>query len=738
MTTDDSSSRGSDERGEQESGDTEVTDTERTGGDRSPVASIAEIVASDDATGPSGAAGNGAPAGEGSGDASEAGATSGADGAGESRGASEPTGTEQIGTVSDPADSTEYDRLSPTVLIVGAGAAGVRAAIELVQQGVPAEELLVIGKRAHGDAHTTWARGGVNGALGSLDPEDSPAIHAADTLNEGLFVNDPAKVERVTNEMPDRLRELDEWGMPFARTEDGEIDQRYFGAQSFRRTAFAGDHTGESMLETLIDRARELGVPYREHVMVTRLLTDEAGVIGAAGYDQDTGRFLLFDSSAVVLAAGGYSALYSRHSSRDDENTGDGPALALEAGASVMDTEFVQFHPTGMAVDESDPEWEPWAGRLVTEAVRGEGGRLFNAEGERFMERYSPKQMELDARDVVARAIAQEISEGRGTENGGVYLDISHRDPEFVRERLPRMVERYESLGVDLAAERVEVAPTAHYGMGGVVVDDDGETDVDGLYAIGETMAGVHGANRLGGNSLAETLAYGRIAGGAIADRLLTATAGDGDDTPEVTPTETVDDPATNGGSPNTDSTDADATDTDATDAGVVNGDSTDELDRQARAHFADLVAMTNRTGSEDAATLVAELRDLLWTHAGILRDGESLSAGLDRLAEIRERAADLDTGPRTETAFETALNLGFGLVVAETILRGALEREESRGAHYRTDATETDPAWRRNVVFQRDPLGVLATSTRKPGEPGPAVQEALDAGYELDYHQLE
>ena len=394
-----------------------------------------------------------------------------------------------------PPQTPDYETVSVETLVVGAGAAGARAAIEMVESGVDPEDVLVIGKRSHGDAHTTWARGGINGALGTHDPEDDWTIHAADTLKEGHFVNDPKKVEAVTREMPALLRELDEWGMAFSRTDEGDIDQRYFGAQSFRRTAFAGDHTGESLLNTLVARAQSLSIPYRENVFISKLVTENDRILGAAGYDMDTGEFLLFDADVVILAAGGYTSLYERHSSRDDENTGDGPALAALAGATLQDMEFVQFHPTGMVGDRYG---EAWDGRLVTEAVRGEGGRLFNAEGERFMERYSPDQMELDARDVVARAIASEIEAGRGTKNGGVYLDISHREREFIQERLPRMYERFAELGVDMAEEPMEVAPTAHYGMGGVVVDEHGETEVDGLYAIGETMVGVHGANRLG------------------------------------------------------------------------------------------------------------------------------------------------------------------------------------------------------------------------------------------------
>ena len=589
---------------------------------------------------------------------------------------------------SDGAPPT-YERVDVSVLVVGAGAAGARTAIELAERGV--DDVLVLGKRNHGDAHTTWARGGINGALGTHDPEDSWAIHAADTLNEGHFLNDPQMVETVTEQMPERLRELDEWGMDFSRTQDGEIDQRFFGAQSFRRTAFAGDHTGESMLDTLVDRAQSLSVPYRENVMITKLLSDGGAVHGAVGYDMDTGEFVLFNAGTVVLAAGGYAAAYNRHTSRDDENNGDGPALAYDAGAELMDMEFVQFHPTGMAVDESDPEWEPWSGRLVTEAVRGEGGRLYNAEGERFMERYSPDQMELDARDVVARAIAQEVAEGRGTENGGVLLDLSHKDRAFIQERLPRMYERFQDLGVDMASEPVEVAPTAHYGMGGVAVDEHGETRVDGLFAIGETMAGVHGANRLGGNSLAETVAFGVVAGERIAERV---------DGPGALPERMVTD--------------------------------------VAEPQFRDLAALAERDGSHEVSAVFADLQDLLWEHAGLLRDEASLEAGLDALEDVRRRAADMDVGPVTSRSFEFAIDVGFMLTAAEAVLRGALVRTESRGAHYRTDFTETDPEWQRNVYFEQSDVGGMRTDTKPVGTPSEAVQDALDEGHELDYHQLE
>jgi succinate dehydrogenase / fumarate reductase flavoprotein subunit len=584
-----------------------------------------------------------------------------------------------------PESSPDYERVSVPVLVIGAGAAGARTAIELADHGV---ESLVIGKRDHGDAHTTWAAGGINGALGSLDPEDDWTVHAADTLNEGHFLNDPVAVETVTEVMPDRLRELDQWGMAFNRTDDGKIDQRYFGAQSFRRTAFVGDRTGEAILDTLVTKAQSLSIPYRENVLVTELLSDGQQVYGAVAVDLETGRFVLFEAEYVVLAAGGSSALYDRHSSRDDENTADGPALAYEAGAELMDMEFVQFHPTGMVGDRYGEDWD---GRLVTEAVRGEGGRLFNADGERFMERYSPDQMELDARDVVARAIAQEVREGRGTENGGVYLDISHREPEFIKNRLPKMHERFQSLDVDITEEPMEVAPTAHYTMGGVDIDwETGGTRIDGLFAVGETVAGVHGANRLGGNSLAETVAMGAVLGETVASY-----------DPEAV-----------------------------------------ELPAGMRAYaeraIDSLCVLAESDGDTMPETLMTELREVMDDHAGILREQSELREGLTRVRDIRQRTADLQVdSDRTSEAFEFAIDLSFMLTAAESILRGALLREESRGAHSRTDAPEINDEWHKNILFARTEHGMIHR-TRGVAEPSEPVRDALDEGHELDYHHLE
>lgn len=580
----------------------------------------------------------------------------------------------------------DYEEVTVPVLVIGAGAAGARTAISLAQNGV---EPLVIGKRDHGDAHTKWAAGGINAALGTLDPEDSWQIHAADTLNEGHHINDPDAVERVTHDAPDRIRELREWGMEFAETEDGGIDQRYFGAQSYRRTCFVGDRTGEAILETLVEKAQELGVPYRENVMITKLLSDGNRVHGAVGYDMEEGHHILFVAGAVVLAAGGYSAVYSRHSSRDDENNGDGLALAYDAGTEVADTEMVQFHPTGMVVPDSADWDENWEGRLVTEAVRGEGGRLYNAEGGRFMEEYSPDKMELDARDVVARSIATEVQEGRGTPAGAVYLDISHRDRDFLEERLPRMTERFDSLGVDLSKEGVEVAPTAHYSMGGVRTDfETGATTLDGLYAAGETTAGVHGANRLGGNSLVETVVLGKVVGEYLSGLDLEPSLPSG-------------------------------------------------VRALAERHLSELGTLAHSEGETKPRDLLDELGDVLHENAGVRRSASSLRHGIDELSRIRDRTSDMDVGGTRSRSFEYAIDLKFSLTVAEALLVSARARNESRGAHYRTDYPEKSPEWRKNIVAESGSFG-LEISTSPVGDPSEEVKKALEEGHELSYHHLE
>lgn len=572
------------------------------------------------------------------------------------------------------------------VLVIGAGAAGARAAIEMKEEGV---EPLVISKRDHGDAHTTWARGGINSALGNLDEEDSWQIHAADTLDEGHFINDPSAVETVTENMPEVARELDEWGMDFSRTSNGEIDQRYFGAQSYRRTCFAGDYTGEALLDTLVSKAQDMEIPYMDNIYVFDLLSDGDTVEAAVAYDMEDEEYIVFNFDRAVLAAGGHTSVYARHSSRDDENTGDGVGLAFDAGAELMDMEFVQFHPTGMVGKRYGSDWD---GRLVTEAVRGEGGRLYNSEEHRFMEDYSPKQMELDARDVVARAIVSEIREGRGTESGGVYLDISHKDEEFIKERLPRMYERFDNLGVNISEEPMEVAPTAHYIMGGVKFDArTGETAVDNLHVLGETTAGVHGANRLGGNSLAETVSVGKEVGGYIGR------------TDVSEPSEL------------------------SSDFEQIMHESIQERDE-----------LLNSETGEDPHELSTDIRELMEEYAGIRRNEEKLREGLDEVRKVEERAERIKVdGDMSSYDFEVANNIEFMITAAKATFKSAIRRKESRGAHYRTDYTEKNEDYRKNLVLTEVDDEMRAEDSTV-GEPSDEVKEAVAEGHELDYHHLE
>ncbi|MGH2483116.1 MAG: FAD-binding protein, partial [Candidatus Limnocylindria bacterium] len=338
------------------------------------------------------------------------------------------------------------------VLVIGTGGAGLRAAIAARLAGV---DVVVIGKRSRLDAHTVLAAGGINAALGSVDPEDSWQQHFADTMREGYYLSDPRVVEILTREAPAAINELADWGCPLARTSDGKLDQRYFGAHTYRRTCYAGDYTGRAVLSTLAEQVLKLEIPVIEDQYVSRLLTADSQCFGAVAFDLHTGDRTVFEADAVVLCGGGHTRIWRRSSSRRDENYGEGMWLAFQAGARLMDMELVQFHPTGMLLPEEA------AGTLVTEAVRGEGGRLYNAQGERFMQRYDPQRMELGSRDRVALANYTEIMEGRGGPNGGVFLDVTHLGKDVILEKLPRMYRQFvEYQMLDIAKEPMEVAPT--------------------------------------------------------------------------------------------------------------------------------------------------------------------------------------------------------------------------------------------------------------------------------------
>src|SRR3989449_1323246 len=403
-----------------------------------------------------------------------------------------------------------YETHECDVLVVGAGGAGLRAAIEASARGV---RTALVCKSLLGKAHTVMAEGGIAAALGNVWPEDNWKVHFRDTMRGGKLLNNWRMAQIHAQEAPERVRELEQWGALFDRTEDGRILQRAFGGHTFKRLCHVGDRTGLEMIRTLQDRGVHLGIDVYMECAVTRVLKDGDRVAGAFGYWREQGRFVVFKAKSVVLATGGIGKAWPI-TSNSWEYTGDGMALAYDAGADLMDMEFVQFHPTGMV-------WPPGVqGILVTEAVRGEGGVLRNKNGERFMERYDPERLELSTRDVVARAIYTEAKEGRGTEHGGAYLDISHKPAEYVKRKLPSMYHQFRELAdVDITKGPMEVGPTCHYMMGGIRVDaETAQSTLVGLFAAGEAAAGLHGANRLGGNSLSDLLVFGRRAGLAAAE----------------------------------------------------------------------------------------------------------------------------------------------------------------------------------------------------------------------------
>ena len=566
--------------------------------------------------------------------------------------------------------AVEERRTATSVLVIGTGAAGLRAAIGLAELGV---QVLCIGKRRRDDAHTVLASGGINAALGTMDPEDSWEQHAADTLREGHWLGNPVSVELLCREAPRAIDDLVRWGARLAREDDGRLSQRYFGAHRWRRTCFAGDYTGREIQLTLARRAAEVGVELRDDVYVTRLLVHEGRVFGAYGFDVDGGSRWLIVADAVVLAAGGHTRIWRRSSSRRDENTGDAMRLAAEVGCRLRDMELVQFHPTGMVHPEES------AGTLVTEAVRGEGGILRNAAGERFMERYDPERLELSARDRVALANYTEIAEGRGTEHGGVLLDISHLERELILSRLPRMYRQFVDLAMlDITQTPMEVAPTAHYSMGGIHVHPETHaTDVEGLYAVGECATGVHGANRLGGNSLAECLVFGRIVGAEAARW--------------------------------------------STELGVQVRDR-DAIDTARQ----ELDGLLSGRGEEFARPLQRAVRDLMSECCGVVRSEGGLRDGLARLEEVAGRAERLEVRPDIAGYADLAhaFDLQGSLLAARATLDCALERRETRGAHNRADFPDEDPELQVNLVWN---LGGTVTHDAVPSP------SSADFSVELD-----
>jgi succinate dehydrogenase/fumarate reductase flavoprotein subunit len=553
------------------------------------------------------------------------------------------------------------------VLIIGTGSAGLRAAIEAHDAGA---SILIISKSTKGDPHTVLARGGINAALGTMDPEDNWMVHAADTLREGVFLADYERVEILCKNAPDAVNELVNWGARFHREKDGRLTQRFFGAHTYRRTVFYGDWTGKEIIRVLMDQIQQRKIEIIDNVYITKLLKSDdvneevptGEVKGALGIDIEKKEIRIFECKSLILATGGYTRVYSVSSSRISENYGEGVALAYEAGADLVDMEMVQFHPTGMVWPEKA------LGTLATEAIRGEGGILLNSKGERFMKNYYPERMELGPRDIVARANFNEIVDGRGTEHGGVWLDITHLSKDKILDRLPTMFEQFKNIaGIDISKEKMEVGPTAHYSMGGVVVDIKCRTKIRGLFAVGEVISQIHGANRLGGNSLLDTIVFGKIVGGEAA-RLAKEVGERG----------------------------------------------------KTRGPPSSLRLNVNSQEYEDYRIFIfkepikflKEIQELMNHDVGIIRDETRLQHGLKRILELKKefyskdnflKDFKIDDDGNSENFFLT-WEVKASLVVCEAIIRSALRRRESRGAHYRSDFPNLhDEKWNVNIYCRNE-----------------------------------
>ncbi|MGH9095071.1 MAG: fumarate reductase/succinate dehydrogenase flavoprotein subunit [Acidimicrobiales bacterium] len=578
---------------------------------------------------------------------------------------------------------SEFERHSYDVIVIGAGGSGLRAAIAAQEAGA---RTAVLSKSLLGKAHTVMAEGGIAAAMGNVWKEDNWQIHFRDTMRGGKLLNHYRMAELHAKEAPERVWELEQWGALFDRTADGLISQRDFGGHRYARLAHVGDRTGLEMIRTLQQRTVQLGIDVFMECTITELIKDGDRIAGAFGYRRDDGAFLVFDCPAVVLATGGIGKSW-KVTSNSWEYTADGHALALRAGASLVNMEFVQFHPTGMV-------WPPSVrGILVTEGVRGDGGVLRNSEGKRFMFDYIPeffkaetadseeegdrwyadkannrRPPELLPRDEVARAINNEIKEGRGSPHGGVFLDIcSRRSAEYIQKRLPSMYHQFKELAeVDITAEPMEVGPTCHYVMGGVEVDPDSAASrVTGLYAAGEVAGGMHGANRLGGNSLGDLLVFGKRAGEHAAEYA----AGLGPARPAV-----------------------------------------DERDVSGASHVA--MAPFTVNGGENPYQIQLDLQTVMQDLVGIIRTESEMESALKEIEDLKVRVRSMSVvgGRPYNPGWHLSIDIHNMLLVSETVARAALERKESRGGHTRDDFPMTEDYWAtRNVIVELDDVGAVS-----------------------------
>jgi succinate dehydrogenase/fumarate reductase flavoprotein subunit len=540
-----------------------------------------------------------------------------------------------------------------------------------------------------------------------MDPQDNWMIHTADTLREGLFIGDYDKAEVLCKSAPDAVTELVNWGARFHREPDGRLTQRFFGAHTYRRTCFFGDWTGKEIIRVLMKQVRLRKIKFVDNVYITKLLKstniektqgakekgkEKEEILGAMGIDLKRKDIIIFKAKCVILATGGYTRVYPVSSSRIFENYGDGIALAYEAGVDLVDMEMVQFHPTGMV-------WPKKAlGTLATEAIRGEGGILLNSKGERFMKNYYPQRMELGPRDVVARSIYNEIVSGRGTKHSGVWLDVTHLPKAKILERLPTMYDQFKRIaGVDISKEKMEVAPTAHYSMGGVKVDSKCQTNVKGLFAIGEVAGQVHGANRLGGNSLLGTVVFGKIAGREAATKVAREKKR------------------------------------------TINGKSSSSI-----------IGITYNNDKRLAPTLFAvkqplricsQIQQVMHENAGIIREASKLRKGIKKISELEKTFYSKNNVLRSHKNYENVVStweVRSALVVCEAVLRSASMRQESRGAHYRSDFPDRDGRkWKVNIYCRKSgrEMVLFKRPVSKVREP---IKDLLKVPMKVEHHLLE
>ncbi len=563
------------------------------------------------------------------------------------------------------------------VLIIGAGGAGLRAAIEATERGL---SVGVVTKSLLGKAHTVMAEGGVAASLGNVDPEDGWRQHFIDTMKSGKFINNWQMVEHFAKEAPDRVYELEQWGALFNRTPEGKISQRPFGAHTYRRLCHVGDRTGLEMIRTLQEKTLATDTKVYMETTVTNLFKKDGRVVGALAYTRESGRFIHFKAKAVVMATGGWGRIY-KVTSNSWEGTGDGLVLAYNAGAELVDMEMVQFHPTGMV-------WPPGVrGLLVTEGVRGEGGILRNSEGERYMGNYDEERMELSSRDVVARANYTEVQEGRGSPHGGVYLDITHLGYNGIMKKLPTMHEQFLKLAdIDISKEPMEVFPTIHYTMGGIKVDAETcATNVPGLYAAGECAGGLHGANRLGGNSLSDLLVFGRRAGMGAAEYVKS------------------------------------------------NGVSTELEDREVEEQKKRVLhPLERRDGDENPYMIQQELQAAMMEHANLMRNEDSLKEGLGKVLALKDRLPNVKVQGSTlfNPGWHAAQDVHYLIQVSEIIIRAALERTERRGAQWRLDYDGPDDELGKiNFIVTKDQQGEVGIEKREIPPMPQHLAELFDGG---------